>query len=156
MIEGMRLSAVDMSCIFHSSTGYYYVMYIVELWAIQWKWGVLPTATYRQIIKLYFVDILNRIYYSRYYVWVLFLNAGQFLFVSGQRAQTLDTPWSVGRQWFEQKGDFSVSDLSMFIRAIFAFKCRILVIFVRNVISRLIWCAYFVIFVIVRRYIFFW
>ena len=82
--------------------------------------------------------------------------AGQFLFVSGQRAQTLDTPWSVGRQWFERKGDFSVSVLSMFIRAIFAFECRVFVIFVQNVISRLIRCAYFVIFVIVRRYIFFW
>ena len=44
-----------------------------------------------------------------YALFVLWLRdyAGQFLFVSGQRAQTLDTPWSVGRQWFERKGDFS-------------------------------------------------
>ena len=87
--------------------------------------------------------------------------AGQFLFVSGQRAQTLDTPSSVGRQCFERKSDLSLSVLSMsylhlnVIYAVFAFKCRVFVIFVRNIISRLIRCANFVILVIVRRYIFF-
>ena len=42
-----------------------------------------------------------------------------------------------------ERAIFSVSVLSMFIRAIFAFKCHVFVIFVPNVISRLIRCAYF-------------
>ena len=54
-----------------------------------------------------------------------------------------------------ERAIFSVSVLSNFIRAIFAFICRVFVIFVWNVISRLNRCAYFVLFFIVRRYIFF-